>query len=666
MFPLLICGCYQDNTTNLQGSVIWLSGEESKGFDVVLSPDLRSEVQGIFDNRCKDGGSSCHQAIYDALRSAGLEVDKTLDKRFVGRFILKTFKKLGGFFMEMTVLLTAMWEMRQTTQPQLNQGNYHIPAEQASAAHGIADASTITVTAANTALVTVTVEADAGSTMGFSATPTLISYATATDGILPGDYILSLDAGLAQRISDVMARTSSDCSEGVEFGRNTKRAVGGGLSAAICGTVAILHQHPPRGPFGDLGQLAATGPPLRFNGAEMVRAANILLDIGRDLAPLLEMDVDFAEQFTMIIFAMAVEKFVDNVTPGALNWFHGSSLAACSSTTTARACVASCRQYGVIEACETSCKKRTLCATAAPTSTQDFLSTTTVQYWTWPLIDAMPTATAEPECNRDLTNVPGNIFNKNLYKGFCEQWNGTHSLEMTVDAAGNERHSNARRNAALEPRTPPPDPDTWKAYNFLLKYTKADQEKCSMSCTDAMGRISSGCSNSGAVDQAMAHDGKVDATCGIFEYSISKFEPPAVDAHAKQVYCNTKADFTGDDFDNLADTDGDLLDTAVKAGCKQHAQTTVSKDKPVSFNRYKWTGKALVYALGVSWKEGCRLEDGRTEVTLGNPYGGDFDESLCYNLWYNNWKGCNNGGKGGTTQVGCLVYSFRPSRWSPQ
>lgn len=166
MFPLLICGCYQDNTTNLQGSVIWLSGEESKGFDVVLSPDLRSEVQGIFDNRCKDGGSSCHQAIYDALRSAGLEVDKTLDKRFVGRFILKTFKKLGGFFMEMTVLLTAMWEMRQTTQPQLNQGNYHIPAEQASAAHGIADASTITVTAANTALVTVTVEADAGSTMG--------------------------------------------------------------------------------------------------------------------------------------------------------------------------------------------------------------------------------------------------------------------------------------------------------------------------------------------------------------------------------------------------------------------------------------------------------------------------------------------------------------------
>lgn len=173
-----------------------------------------------------------------------------------------------------------------------------------------------------------------------------------------------------------MGMTSS-CPEGDAFVTQRLTARSGGIGAAICGASGVLQQAQPGGPLADV-LLLGRGAPLQFNGADIVRAANTVLQIGRDLAPLMGILPEEAEQVAMMLFALALDKFLDNVNPAATNWVHGSTInrvatttpASLTSTTTScatettKSCIAYCRDVGMIEACMTSCAVD--CATGSP------------------------------------------------------------------------------------------------------------------------------------------------------------------------------------------------------------------------------------------------------------------------------------------------------------
>lgn len=236
-----------------------------------------------------------------------------------------------------------------------------------------------------------------------------------------------MDAGLAPRLGDLMGMMS-DCSEGNSFAVSKRIRAGSPLGQAICGSIGAFQQTAPGGVLQGF-RLLRPAAPIAFNGRDVVRAANIALQLARDMAPELEIQPELVEQLIMMLFALAVDKFVDGAVLAASNWIHGSSLttatgpstspatstsSSCSSATT-KSCQASCKEYGVIEACETSCETQTADGCAAPTDKPDSggkpsIVTVTTELWTWefmPMPNAPPpTSVSSIDCSK-VTNVPG-------------------------------------------------------------------------------------------------------------------------------------------------------------------------------------------------------------------------------------------------------------------
>ena len=130
----------------------------------------------------------------------------------------------------------------------------------------------------------------------------------------------------------------------------------------------------------------------------------------------------------------------------------------------------------------------------------------------------------KPDCNPyDLSVIPSNVFRnpnapeKNVYHHFCEKWYKESKLEMTVDAAGNNKKPEPHLKSVIT-RTPPPDPSNWSKYDFNLSFKPAEGKKeCAMDCKAAYALMSTACSNSGGKTicdcQAIHVAGKFQLTC---------------------------------------------------------------------------------------------------------------------------------------------------------
>ncbi|OLN98040.1 hypothetical protein CCHL11_06862 [Colletotrichum chlorophyti] len=71
------------------------------------------------------------------------------------------------------------------------------------------------------------------------------------------------------------------------------------------------------------------------------------------------------------------------------------------------------------------------------------------------------------------------------------------------------------------------------------------------------------------------------------------------------------------------------------------------------------TEKGCNYDFHVSWAEGCttRYDFQNIQHPLGR------DRKWCFDLMRENFKNCNNGGVGGKTQAGCIIYDFQGGKW---
>lgn len=314
-----------------------------------------------------------------------------------------------------------------------------------------------------------------------SVTPAVTSVSTATAGYSPGDFMVTLDPGLASRLGEVMRRTTQ-CPEGrkFDFESPSKRdtATYGG---ALCGAMGALSMAAPGGLFHDV--MLVNAPAFIFTAGQVADAAQVVVDFARDYAPLLDVPADVAENIAHYFFALAIDTIVENVPLGEKNPIRHSiisgTVTASPTTTTsacssASACEATCQEMGVyFYFCETSCSPVSGCATVTGSNQADIKTVTTIPYAGPATVTAVPTPSAQPlpTCSMDK---PGTIQWDVFYGGqynvanqFCDEVgkNQQSPLDWIVDIRGNRVPPKRRV------RSPPVTPDTYKEYKVSLLWT---------------------------------------------------------------------------------------------------------------------------------------------------------------------------------------------------
>lgn len=95
----------------MTGSAVWLSGDESDGFDFILSADSGAKARGILE-ACGVRDNQCFQDVQQVLAQSDLQIDPQLNKRDFFALLSKTFKLASYRIAVITAILMAMWEAK--------------------------------------------------------------------------------------------------------------------------------------------------------------------------------------------------------------------------------------------------------------------------------------------------------------------------------------------------------------------------------------------------------------------------------------------------------------------------------------------------------------------------------------------------------------------------
>ncbi|KAB5578286.1 hypothetical protein GE09DRAFT_1089179 [Coniochaeta sp. 2T2.1] len=677
------------------GNTLWVSGKEGDGFDIELSPDTRAKLQGVFDG-CGVADDHCYQDARNVLRSADLQIDAALERRGFAQLLSKTFKKLGNLYLEITAILLAEWKLQSFDNQQLG---LFIPQPHADKASALATATAVVVSAQGSQIGTVMPTPDPTKLQG-SQTPTVTLVTEPSAGFSKGDLAAILDADLAQRIGDLM-HLMSTCDDGTKFdadkGSRKKHRATGTYGQAICGAEAVASMAGPGGPFNDLLLLRQDQMAFGFaeGAGEALRAANVVADFVLAYAPMLSITPDVANQLATYLMALAIDTIVENVPLKGENRI-ASSLVTTGPTATQTASPTSSQtgcpdpkttplMCGYTEEYHPDCDlklpsnaaEEPVCASgpykdcecSAPSDLYfNALKPDQVQF----ILDVTgamqkasnnpshPNPANKPECQVEKSSdIPSNIFRseKNtVYGRFCDSWVAGTELKMTVDAAGNDR----KPKAGLTRRTPPPNPDTWSHYNFDLSFEPTDKgKKCVLNCNDAFSTMTQACSNPGSNGNLMAKTGKLDVGCGIFDFNIVG---PTVPLTAQDRHC-----YRPDEFGKHRDVQGGTVSFYSGHACVGTAITTIKRGDPSTNIHFERVDGGVPYQYNIYWKDGCLLDyiPGFDAVYPANPLNvKDPGYTTCQQFLIDNYKQCNNGGVGGSIQVGCLVYEFKAQKSS--
>ncbi|KAF0318227.1 glucan-beta-glucosidase [Colletotrichum asianum] len=119
--------------------------------------------------------------------------------------------------------------------------------------------------------------------------------------------------------------------------------------------------------------------------------------------------------------------------------------------------------------------------------------------------------------------------------------------------------------------------------------------------------------------------------------------------------CHNEADFPGH-----ADIRSRKQEDGVAAFCRSEKGRTILRRsvhgaQPYPAIRFRHSDRwRIKHDFKVEWQPGC--DTGEISQDIQRPLG---DESpTCYNLMRANYLNCNNGGVGGSVQVGCLIYTY--------
>ncbi|KAG4440793.1 hypothetical protein IFR05_003721 [Cadophora sp. M221] len=654
-----------ENPPTLTGSTVWISGSDSDGYDVSLSPDTRSKIRGVLDGCGEIIDDMCYQDVLQVLESSELQIDSQLDRRHFGHMLSKTFRFVGGkvagiaaFFDHVSKLLLSMWHIRHSDEEFAK--SIFLPHSEVTSVTVLATATTVVVSAEGQPIVTITQKPDTTSLLGSKA-PSVTAVSTAHGPFVTGDLAAILDANLASRMDEIMHRMT-ECADGRDFdsGQTLRRRAGAGYGAAICAVEGVAAMAQPGGALGDL--LLLNPGQLRFGFAagagDVARAAGVAVGFVQAYAPMLDLPDDVAVQLGNFLFALAVDTLINNLPLGEENRIEATLLTTEAVPTSTLASTTSTTSTS--SGCPDPTSSPLVCG-------KDDQDNCEVELPKEPGGDAKcKSATLEPpsapepvaKCDvKDRSGIPGKIFGgptNNVYHSFCDKWAPGTELKMTVDAMGNNKAPVGQ--LMLRPRVPPQDPSNYMYHSIELGFMPSGGgKKCVYDCMKAFGQITSGCSNAGSSEQIMQTTGSIGIDCGVFDYKI--IPPPITPLALQNRNCYAAAEFG---------SHKDIHESQVKSlssiACGGTAKKPIRRDDPSSNRIFAGFDKSQPVQYKIYWKEGCMLEPPYSEeIYASNPLGlKDASPTYCQELLIDNYKKCNNLGVGGNIQAGCLVYDFKP------
>ncbi|KXJ93558.1 hypothetical protein Micbo1qcDRAFT_203626 [Microdochium bolleyi] len=684
----------QGNPPSLTGSTVWLSGDASDGFDVVLSGDTQAKVRGVLEG-CGTLNNQCFHDVQQVLALSDLQIDSQLNKRTFLALLSKTFKSLASELSAITSVLIFLWSTRFNDR-QFAQVFVPHPIGEAAAPFAV-PGTEIIVEADGAPLVTVTVPAPAKTTLLGPSQPSVTAVTTPSNGLELGDLLACLDLSLASRIDEAMHRMS-DCQDGRDFDalQGSSRA-GTSYGSAICGAEAVVTMVRPGGAFNDMLLINPTSVAIKFSevAVPVFRASRVLAEFVLAYAPMLDIPTEAAEMLGNFVFALAVQTLVENVPLAAENPILGKLLSNSPENPSDK-----CPD---VETNPLTCgfDENQDCDILLPTKPHEYPTCKSGEYKGCPCVSSPyayvyiasheeitamihlaelfansqpPPASAACDVE-NMTEVPASVFfssRNNVYHHFCTSWSpSVGDLHMDVNAAGDnllpEPHTRPRPGGwgGSSARAPPPDPSIWSQYKFSLNY-KPNQGggSCSADCTAAFEKIGTACRQNGGNDPKLAAKGSFDAGCGVFSYEVGKSDSSSTPPAALKIYdrqCFPRENppvshgiVQGDQMYGNAWIACISSDTAEPKMLK-------ASDKPFESVQNVWDTDTGYY-FSVSWEKGCTLENGQDSQAVQDPLGvGVADGIPCVGLQVDNYKQCDNGAAGGKVRAGCLVYEFKPT-----
>ncbi len=292
-----------------------------------------------------------------------------------------------------------------------------------------------------------------------------------------------------------------------------------------------------------------------------------------------------------------------------------------------------------------------------------------------------------PSCSSDaddLTGVPSTCF-KAIYPAFCDAvGEDASSPPLSKKLTSDDMATGGKRSATLldafpgRRRTPPPSETACNGWTFEFDWSgpRAGGD-CRKSCSDAMESLAASCAPPGPA--GIFRSGSVPVGCGTYKYSIAgegeKETPPPP---AKPTSTSTSTSAVSPPTPSgttLAVTKptAPVMCYTKKEGCKYwdvppseaHGKTDTFCDDHGSMEAFGGPGwpavqdasndflKGASYNFKVLWKPGC-VAEGHDTLSLGQP----LPDFSCRDAMRMTFDQCNNGGRGGRVEVGCLEYYF--------
>lgn len=227
-----------------------------------------------------------------------------------------------------------------------------------------------------------------------------------------------------------------------------------------------------------------------------------------------------------------------------------------------------------------------------------------------------------------------------------------------ADYPKRRKRSLLEREALLDKRTPPPSSSDYDGYTFSFDWTGA-KGGCRYDCSDAYRQIEGACS-----DRVMLTEGSLNVDCGSYHYSIASpsptptttsTPPPVGTTLAATAPTKPKACYQNQNVCHYNDVKPSNAHSKSDTFCDDHASQN-------GFNGPGWPAiqdasnpffDNVSYNWKVLWKPDCVVE-GHETLNVGQP----IPEFSCKDAMRMVFDQCNNGGRGGRVEVGCLEYYY--------
>ncbi|KAM7210109.1 hypothetical protein V8F06_014506, partial [Rhypophila decipiens] len=287
------------------------------------------------------------------------------------------------------------------------------------------------------------------------------------------------------------------------------------------------------------------------------------------------------------------------------------------------------------------------------------------------------------KCQNPRTNVATQYFPA-VSKAFCEG----HFKKDTASGAGLvfDIHGNiiSPKKHRLRLRSPPESgPDAYRDYKFVLTWEPAsspcfggvDQSSDVLICTSAFAELTkSVCgTNDGNPIDRLFKNAYMDIGCGTIRWSISKegedpapgipragpqrcYDPDVRTPDDKPGYPHP--DVHDDSVRDFAKYLCGVGDPIKKNGFRGKKFNKDSKKIQTPWNPTEFNLLGPNLHASVEWVDGCVETQEQDLEFPGDPVRDEGSGVTCYELYYNNFKNCNNRGGAGWRQIGCLKYEL--------